>query len=57
LLTAYALLGVSVTAMGVVMNVRADPDASLGLTAGFLVFTAVFAGLAAALYRPLFARR
>ncbi|MEV0900237.1 hypothetical protein [Actinoplanes sp. NPDC049802] len=56
LLTAYALLGVSVTAMGVVMSLHADPDAAPGLTVGFLVFTAIFAGLAAALYRPLLRR-
>ncbi len=55
LLTAYTLLGASVTAMGVVMIMHADPDASLPLTAGFALFTAVFATLAAALYRLLFA--
>jgi hypothetical protein len=57
LLTAYTLLGVSVTAMGVVMNLHADPDASVALTAGFGLFTVAFAVLTAALYRPLFARR
>ncbi|HYN97636.1 MAG TPA: hypothetical protein VES42_27675 [Pilimelia sp.] len=56
LLTAYTLLGVSVTAMGVVMNLHADPDASLALTAAFAVFTAVFAALTAALYRAVFAQ-
>lgn len=55
LLTAFALLGASVTAVGVVMNRHADPDASAVLTAGFAVFAAVFAALAAALYRPLLA--
>jgi hypothetical protein len=53
LVTAYALLGASVTAMGVVMNLRSDPDASLALTAGFGLFTAILAGLTMALYRPL----
>ncbi len=57
LLTAYTLLGVSVTAMGVVMNLHADPDASVTLTAGFAIFTVAFAALTAALYRPLLARR
>lgn len=57
LLTAYTLLGVSVTAMGVLMNLHADPDASLGLTAGFAGFTAVFAILTGALYRPLLSGR
>ncbi len=53
LLTAYTLLGVSVTAMGVVMNVHADPDASVALTAGFAVFTAAFAALTVALHGSL----
>ncbi len=57
LLTAYTLLGVSVTAMGVVMNLHADPDASLALTAGFALFTVAFAALTAALYRPLSGHR
>ncbi len=56
LLTAYTLLGVSVTAMGLVMNLHGDPDASLAMTGGFAAFTAVFAALTVALYRPLFAR-
>ena len=56
LLTGYTLLGVSVAAMGVVMNLHADPDASPALTAGFVSFAAVFATLTAALYRPLFRR-
>ncbi len=38
------------------MNLHADPDASLAMTAGFALFTAFFAALAAALYRPLFRR-
>ncbi|HEX8344913.1 MAG TPA: hypothetical protein VF657_09240 [Actinoplanes sp.] len=57
LLTAYTLLGFSVTAMGVVMNLHADPDASLLLTAAFALFTGAFAALSTALYRPLFAHR
>jgi hypothetical protein len=56
LLTGYTLLGCAVTAMGVVMNVNADPDASVGLTAGFAGFTAAFAVLTVLLYRPLFTR-
>lgn len=56
LVTGCTLLGASVTAMGVVMISNADPDASLGLTAGFVLFTAAFAVLTTALYRPLFRR-
>ena len=56
LLTGYACLAASVAAMAVVMNLNADPDASLGLTTGFLVFAMIFIGLAVALYRPLFHR-
>ncbi|MEV1143790.1 hypothetical protein [Micromonospora sp. NPDC049799] len=37
----------SVTAMGVVMNLRSDPDASFVLTAGFAAFTVAFAALTA----------
>jgi len=57
LLTAYTLLGVSVSAMGLVMNLHGDPDASLGMTGGFIGFAVVFAALTVALYRPLFAGR
>lgn len=56
LLAAFTLLGASVTAMGVVMNLHGDPDASLALTAGFAAFTVTFAVLTAALLRPLLAR-
>lgn len=56
LLTAYTLLGASVTAMGIVMTVHADPDASLATTGGFAAFTAALGWLTAALYRPLFTR-
>ncbi len=55
-LTAYTLLGVAVTAMGVVMNLHDGPDASPAVTGGFAAFTAVFAALTVALYRPLLAR-
>jgi hypothetical protein len=53
LLTGYTLLGASVAAMALVMNLNADPDASLGLAAGFVLFAAVSAALTVALYRPL----
>jgi hypothetical protein len=54
LLTGYVFLAVSVAFMAVVMYVRADPDASLGLIISFLAFGFVFAGLAFLVYRPLF---
>jgi hypothetical protein len=57
LLTGYTLLGVSVAAMALVMNVNADPDASPALSAGFAAFAAVFVRLTTALYRPLFGHR
>jgi hypothetical protein len=57
LLTAYTLLGASVTAMGMVMSLHADPDAAPALTVGFALFTGAFAALTAALYRPLFGQR
>ncbi len=53
LLTGYALLSVSVSAMAVVMLVRDDPDSSLALTGGFGLFTLALLALVAALYRPL----
>jgi hypothetical protein len=56
MLTAYTCLAVSVAAMGAVMVVAGDPDASAGLTAGFVGFALGFLGLTTALYRPLFAR-
>jgi hypothetical protein len=55
LLTGYTCLGVSVAAMGLVMNLQGDPDASLGLTTGFLLFALIFLALTTLLYRPLFA--
>jgi hypothetical protein len=42
LLTGYTCLGVSVTAMGLVMNLEGDPDASPELTTGFLLFALTF---------------
>jgi hypothetical protein len=54
LLTGYTCLAVAVTAMGVVMNVRNDPDASPALAAGFGFFALVFVVLSVLLYRPLF---
>ncbi|GAA4580155.1 hypothetical protein GCM10023176_59170 [Micromonospora coerulea] len=57
LLTGYSCLAVSVAAMGVVMNVNGDPDASPALATGFGFFALVFVTLTAALYRPLFRRQ
>jgi hypothetical protein len=54
LLTGYTCLAVSVTFMGVVMNLKDDPDASAGLAAGFGLFALVFIVLTTLLYRPLF---
>jgi hypothetical protein len=54
LLTGYTGLAISVTAMAVLMNVRHDPDASLGLAVGFAAFALVFVVLLARLYRPFF---
>jgi hypothetical protein len=56
LLTGYTCLGVSVSAMALVMNAKNDPDASLALAAGFGLFAMVFIVLSALLYRPLFTR-
>jgi hypothetical protein len=53
LLAGYACLAISVTAMGVVMLARNDPDASLAVTAGFAGFALALIGLVLALYRPL----
>jgi hypothetical protein len=54
LLTGYTGLAVSVTAMAVLMEALDDPDASLGLAAGFAVFALAFLVLLVRLYRPLF---
>ena len=56
LLTAYACLGTSVAAMGLVMVLRDDPDASVFLLGGFVGFALLFAALTSAAYRPLFQR-
>lgn len=53
LLTGYALLSVSVSAMAVVMLARDDPDSSLALAAGFGLFTLALLALMATLYRSL----
>ncbi len=57
MLTGYTCLAVSVAAMGVVMNVNGDPDASAALAGGFAAFALAFVVLTALLYRPLLARR
>lgn len=57
LLTGYSCLAVSVAAMGIVMTVNGDPDASPAVAAGFGFFALVFVAITAALYRPLFHRR
>ena len=49
LLTGYTGLAVSVGAMALLMNVRHDPDASLGLAVGFGAFALVFVLLLARL--------
>lgn len=43
-LGSYTLIGTSVLAMAVVMLVRDDPDASVGLAGGFGVLTGVRCG-------------
>jgi hypothetical protein len=57
MLTGYTCLAIAVAAMGVVMYANDDPDASLGLAGGFVVFALLFATLTTLLYRPLFAHR
>ena len=53
-LTAYAVLSTSVLSMAVVMLVHDDPDASVGLAAGFACFAGGLVLLLLAWYRPLF---
>lgn len=53
LLTGYTCLSISVSAMGAVMWVRDDPDASLALASGFAGIALALVGLLVALYRPL----
>jgi hypothetical protein len=50
----FALVGPAVAAMGFAMWANEDPNASLGSAIAFTVYGAVFAVLAAYLYRPLF---
>jgi len=54
LVTGYTCLACSVAAMGLVMNINADPDASAGLAIGFGLFAVFFVVLSVLLYRPLF---
>lgn len=56
MLTGYSCLAISVAAMGIVMNINADPDASPALTGGFVIFALMFVTLTIVLYRPLFRR-
>jgi hypothetical protein len=51
--TGYTCLATSVAAMGLVMYLNHDPDSSLGLAGGFLVFALVFAAVTGMLYLPL----
>jgi hypothetical protein len=53
LMTGYTCLAFSVAAMGVVMYANSDPDASVGVMAGFLLFAGIFATLTVLWYRPL----
>ncbi|MGY1837639.1 hypothetical protein ACI79P_21390 [Blastococcus sp. SYSU DS0510] len=55
MLTGYTCLAIAVAAMGVVMYANDDPDASLGLAGGFVMFALLFATVTVLLYRPLFA--
>jgi hypothetical protein len=41
-MTGYTCLAFSVAARGVVMYVNSDPDASVGVMAGFLLFAGIF---------------
>ena len=53
----FALLGSSVAAMAVVMQVKADPSASTTNTIAFGLFALVGLTIATRLLRPLLARR
>jgi hypothetical protein len=53
ILGAYTLLGASVAGMAITMLINGDPDASAGITAGFILFTLAFAALTGAQYRAL----
>lgn len=50
-----ALMAAAVTAMAVTMQIRDDPDASIGLTIAFAVITAGLCWAAVKTYLPLFA--
>ncbi|HZQ74728.1 MAG TPA: hypothetical protein VFB08_17580 [Burkholderiales bacterium] len=52
----FALVGPAVAAMGFAMEVNDDPNASLGSAVAFTIYGALFALLAAYLFRPLFRR-
>lgn len=52
----FTLLGASVSAMGITMVARDDPDGSLATVAGALVVTGLLVALTAHLYRPLLRR-
>jgi hypothetical protein len=53
LVTGYTCLACSVAAMGLVMNINGDPDASAGLAIGFALFAVFFIMLSVLLYRRL----
>ena len=52
--TGYSCLAISVAAMGIVMNLHSDPDASPAVVGGFVIFALVLVTLTGVLYRPLF---
>jgi hypothetical protein len=52
-LTGYAMLSTSVTSMALVMLINDDPDASIGLAAGFAAFTGALVLLLVAWLQPL----
>ncbi len=51
----FALTGTAVAAMAVVMQIRDDPDASVGAVIGFVIVAAISLGLWAALHVKMFA--
>jgi hypothetical protein len=53
LLTGFTLLAWSVASMAIVMLASGDPDASRGLTGGFVAFAAGLTAATTAFYRPL----
>jgi O-antigen/teichoic acid export membrane protein len=56
LITGYTCLAIAVAAMGIMMYANADPDASLGIAVGFVLFALVFVMLTVMLYQPFFGR-